>query len=488
MNAMFALLCFNVYAHQFFQPAVRGATRTNLAPAGQPHFAYVGSPYADSAYKTVKTGPGLSGVGALLVGVVAAAALRIKSGNVAVLAVSPPPSPNPIDDLVKSLTATKDRKPALGDVLPPCPETKWNEKDIDVDEWQAKYKAEELPECPLEIVATDADNAMGKEYFLQRREELEALLAKHGTLWLRNFDLMKDPEGFRTFWESLDLNPCLDPIHSSGLRKFLSKNDAVYEEVNKQSLSRHYIGLHQEMTEKKTAKTGAFVCFQPATVEGGQFFIADGERIFRDMDPDVLKNLIDRQVRISVSNLDLDPLTVLEGIGYKEKAMDSVRELVAEKVAPKFDMDLDMVWGTDGKEMRLQAIERAQSPVNRHPDTGRPIWFCNMHNHARFLRDRRYCNVPEVGMTDVYYGDLSQIDGDLFTKVNEACEKNIVRVPMQAGDVLLCDNYRVLHGRDVFVGDRLHAVSWFGEESTLPPAENRNDAIASFVNNFVVGN
>ena len=55
----------------------------------------------------------------------------------------------------------------------------------------------------------------------------------------RGFDLMKDPDGFRTFWESLALDPCLDPIHSSGLRKFLSENDAVYEEVNKQSLSRN---------------------------------------------------------------------------------------------------------------------------------------------------------------------------------------------------------------------------------------------------------
>ena len=31
--------------------------------------------------------------------------------------------------------------------------------------------------------------------------------------------------------------------------------------------------------------------------------------------------------------------------------------------------------------------------------------------------------------------------------------------------MLLCDNYRVLHGRDIFEGDRLHAVSWFGDES-----------------------
>jgi alpha-ketoglutarate-dependent taurine dioxygenase len=46
----------------------------------------------------------------------------------------------------------------------------------------------------------------------------------------------------------------------------------------------------------------------------------------------------------------------------------------------------------------------------------------------------------------------------------QVSEKNIVTVPMQPGDVLLCDNYRVLHGRDIFAGDRLHAVSWFGDK------------------------
>jgi len=223
-------------------------------------------------------------------------------------------------------------------------------------------------------------------------------------------------------------------------------------------------------------------------VEGGEFFIADGERIFRDMDPEVLQTLIDRQVRISVSNLDLDVLGVLPG-ATKEEAMEKVRQMVADTVAPKFDMDLDMIWGTDGQDMRLQAIEHAQSPVNRHPVTGRPIWFCNMHNHARFLRERRRCAVPEVGMTDVFFGDLSIMPGELITKVNEACEKNIARVPMQAGDVLLCDNYRVLHGRDVFVGDRLHAVSWFGEEKgDAVEKKDRNDGLRGFINSIVVGN
>ncbi|EOD38814.1 hypothetical protein EMIHUDRAFT_440046 [Emiliania huxleyi CCMP1516] len=356
-----------------------------------------------------------------------------------------------------------DSPPAIGTALPDCPPTIWDADEIDIEAWQKQYREEGLPVCPIEIHATEAANAAGAAWFVERREELKATLEKHGTIWFRGFELMKDADGFRSFWESLDLDPCLDPLHTSGLRKFLSKDDALYEEVNKESLSKHYIGLHNESTFKKTAKAGAFVCFKPATGWGGEFFIADGEAIFRDLDPEVLREIMRRKVRISVSNLDFDLLDKLPP-PQKEAAMRKLEQMVADGVAPKFDMDLEMLWGTDGRAMRLQAVQNAQSPVNRHPATGRPAWFCNLHNQARFLRERRPCGTPEVGMTDIYFGDLSLIPGEMLQHINEVSEKNIVTVPMQPGEVLLCDNYRVLHGRDIFDGDRLHAVSWFGDE------------------------
>ena len=69
------------------------------------------------------------------------------------------------------------------------------------------------------------------------------------------------------------------------------------------------------------------------------------------------------------------------------------------------------------------------------------------------------------------------------------CEKNIVTVPMKPGDVLLCDNYRVLHGRDIFEGDRLHAVSWFGDEklSEKPQGTTPGDLLNNFINTVIVG-
>mmetsp|Transcript_6112 Transcript_6112/g.15040 ORF Transcript_6112/g.15040 Transcript_6112/m.15040 type:complete len:393 (-) Transcript_6112:382-1560(-) len=349
--------------------------------------------------------------------------------------------------------------PSLDGALPDCPPTVWNSDGMDIAAEQAKLREADLAACPLEILATPEDNAKGLAYFSERAGEFRELLKEHGTIWFKGFDLMKDEKGFRAFYDAVGLSPCLDPIHTSGLRAFASAQDAVYEEVNKQSLSQHYIGLHNEATKKKSAMYGAFVCFKPATVKGGEFFIADGAKIFRDLDTKVLEKLYNSKVRISVSNLDFDFLNALGPL--KPGLMDFFRSAVDALIAPKFDMDLEMTYGADGKEMRLQAIEGKQSPVNRHPETGLPVWFCNVHNHARYLRDRRPCTVPEVGMTDVYLGDLSHLEPADLDHINEVSERNIESCAMQAGDVLLVDNYRVLHGRDTFEGDRYHAVSWF---------------------------
>ena len=235
------------------------------------------------------------------------------------------------------------------------------------------------------------------------------------------------------------------------------------------------------------------MCFKPATVSGGEFFIADAAKIARDLDADVAQRIYDKKIRISVSNLDLN---FLEAAGpFKEGLMEGAKNAVDTLVAPKFDMDLEMIYGADGKPMRLQAVEQVASPLNRHPKTGELLWFCNIHNHARYLRDRRPCTVPEVGMTEVYHGDLSAISSDDLDHINAVSEKNIAKIPMQPGDVLLVDNYRILHGRDTFKGDRYHAVSWFGGLVKDRPADyddgdddaqKPGDLLNKLINKYVV--
>ena len=73
---------------------------------------------------------------------------------------------------------------------------------------------------------------MGAVYFSKNKAIIREGLLKHGAVWLRGFDLMKGVAGHREMYEALEMEPCLDPLHSSGLRKFASERDALYEEVS----------------------------------------------------------------------------------------------------------------------------------------------------------------------------------------------------------------------------------------------------------------
>jgi hypothetical protein len=100
-----------------------------------------------------------------------------------------------------------------------------------IDVKKAQREAAKMPHCPLEVRATKADNAMGAEYFIKNKANLRKELLKYGAIWFRGFDMMKSVEGYREMYEAMQLEPCLDPLHSSGLRKFTSERDAIYEEV-----------------------------------------------------------------------------------------------------------------------------------------------------------------------------------------------------------------------------------------------------------------
>ena len=86
--------------------------------------------------------------------------------------------------------------------------------------------------------------------------------------------------------------------------------------------------------------------------------------------------------------------------------------------------------------------------VCRHPLTGEPAWFCNVPSHSRYLRDKRDGDLPEtsgsskLNRTNMFYGDLSEIDEADLREIDDATMRNLVHVPMQQGDVVLVDNYQ----------------------------------------------
>ncbi len=343
--------------------------------------------------------------------------------------------------------------------IPKCPLTQWNEKGIDLS-------TVEPPTRTLPVEVTAEAGMSEEEWVAANRDSLLKQLEQGGALWFKGMELMKTKEGFQRFYELLNLEPCQDPLASVGARAVVDKKGAMYEAVNKPSRAKFFVGMHNESTFKRTNRLGAFVCFKRAET-GGEFLLLDGRKALSDLRPDVRERMYERGVRFS--NAELPFFDFLRSAGPLKEVLKPVFQGVASAaVAAKIDMELELQWAENDKDgLRLLAFSPPQSPINRHPTTGEPAWFCNVHSHSRYLRDRRDGELGEttgaskLNVTDMFYGDGTPIPVEDLEHIDEVTMKNLVYVPMQEGDVVLVDNYQVMHGRDVFTGERLHAVTWF---------------------------
>lgn len=283
------------------------------------------------------------------------------------------------------------------------PLTQWGAPYEDIVAVQREARQIALAEFGPEISAKTlglavAENNTGDaaatqlSYFRENRLQLLQQMQDHGCLVFRDFDLMKTQDGFQDFYAALGLQACLDPLHSVSARPTVNgdKNSPVYEAVNKESRKNFFIGMHNEFVGTRAPRAAAFCCFKAAE-EGGEFLIADGRRIFRDLPTDLLSTLYNRQIRYSVMELPffawIDTLPPV----VQSPVAGVVQGLVSAAINLKVDFSVEMQWGTsdyDGNRM-LQARAPRQPPIVAHPVTKDPTWFCNVHSHSSVLRQAR---------------------------------------------------------------------------------------------------
>lgn len=282
-------------------------------------------------------------------------------------------------------------------ITPPlAPLTVWGEPYADILAVQQEAKQQAVPEFGPEISATALGLSSHEEqlqYFSNHRLELLRQMQDHACLVFRDFTLMQTPEGLEAFYQALRMKPCLDPLHSVSARPTVSgdTNSPVYEAVNKESRKNFFIGMHNEFVGTRAPKAAAFGCFKAADV-GGEFLIADGRRIFRDLPADLLHTLYTRQIRYSVMELPFFGWIDTKVPEFlRPPLLQILQALVSTVINAKVDFSVEMQWGvSDYDHVRmLQARAPPQPPVVRHPITGDPTWFCNVHSHSSFLRQSR---------------------------------------------------------------------------------------------------
>ena len=280
---------------------------------------------------------------------------------------------------------------------PLAPFTVWGEPIPDIIESQNQLRSRSDVEFAPTVKSSDLglarDDKEGQlAYVREHAMEIKQKMVDNGAVIFREFDLMKDQDGFVAFYEALGMKTCLDPLHSVSARPTVdgNKNSPVYEAVNKESRKNFFIGMHNEFVGTRAPRAAAFVCFKAAET-GGEFLIADGRAIFRDLNPDLVEKLYSRNIRYSV--MELPFFGWVDGLPefMRPPVMGVLKGVVSAAINSKVDFSVDLQWGEGGYDnvKMLQARAPSQPPILAHPVTGEPHWFCNVHSHSSKLRKDR---------------------------------------------------------------------------------------------------
>jgi hypothetical protein len=378
------------------------------------------------------------------------------------------------DLLEKPTTEVKEKE-----APPPSPLTAWGSQISDIRNAQAEARAKTAPDFTRtlqkeDVLPADADNDAELAWLSANAKKIRDDMELHGAVIFRGFNLMKEQPGFEAFYDAIGMNPCMDPLFSVSARPTAdgSKNSAVYEAVNKESRKNFFIGMHNEFVGTRAPRAAAFVCFKSAET-GGEFVVADGRAVFRDLDTDTLDRLYNRGIRYGVMELPFFGWVDKLPDAMQAPTMNTIRSLASAAINAKVDFDVDLLEQRGGYDNTriLQARAPSQVPVVRHPVTGEPTWFCNVHSHSSKLRKEREKEfgaekfedgASQINKSDMFYGDDGDLTAAELKHLDDITRKHMKYIKMKEGDVVLLDNYKTMHGRNVFDGTRKHAVAWFG--------------------------
>ena len=146
---------------------------------------------------------------------------------------------------------------ALNVETPLSPLTIWGSEIGDIKQTQQKYNASQKPEFAKTISAKDLGIASDKDaqlsYVKENAFDIKKQMVENGAVIFRDFDLMKEQEGFVSFYEAIGMKTCLDPLHSVSARPTVDgkKDSPVYEAVNKESRKNFFIGKHEQEFVKR---------------------------------------------------------------------------------------------------------------------------------------------------------------------------------------------------------------------------------------------
>jgi alpha-ketoglutarate-dependent taurine dioxygenase len=280
-------------------------------------------------------------------------------------------------------------------------------------------------------------------WLLANKDQVHQLLRFHGALLFRGFGVASAEE-FQDI-ASVLCDELGDYVGGNSPRTRVASHVFTSTEYPKDER----ISMHNEASYlKRMPGKILFCCLKPATT-GGQTPLADCRRVLKRIDLQVRSRFERSGVRY-VNNLH-------GGSGLGKSWMDAYCAKDRKEVERRLEADgHTFEWRPNGS---LRISMRAPATL-RHPTTKEDVWINQAEQwHSSNLESDLLEDLLSILREDelphnAFFGDGSPMSAQDLENVRAAMAAEERIFEWQAGDVLLCDNLLVMHGRQPYSGDR----------------------------------
>lgn len=282
-----------------------------------------------------------------------------------------------------------------------------------------------------------------QSWLLSNKDHVHQLLRAHGSLLFRGFGVASAEE-FQDI-AGIFCHEFGNYVGGNSPRTRVTSHVFTSTEYPKEER----ISMHNEASYlKQMPGKILFFCLKPAA-KGGQTPLADCRRVLNRIDPQV-RSRFDRSGVRYVNNLH-------GGTGLGKSWMDTYFTKDRKEVETRLEADgQTFEWKPNGT---LRICMHAPA-TSRHPITQEEVWINQAEQwHSSSLDSGLLEDLLSILSEDelphnAFLGDGSPLGiADLENiRAAMAAEERISE--WQAGDVLLCDNLLVMHGRQPYSGDR----------------------------------
>lgn len=303
-------------------------------------------------------------------------------------------------------------------------------------------RADVLPVLITPDAATGGTPATLTAWVRSEAEKVRALRLRHGALLFRGFgfEALKDFEGFVSAFAPLQ-------AYIGGASQRTNVEGKVYTSTD---MAAHYeISQHHESAYMPAMPAIiGFFCSVPAAT-GGQTPLADSRRVTARL-PAELKERFATRGLCYVNNLP-DRF----GFGKSWQAQFGSEDRARVEAILR-ESGYEWQWKADGG---LRTLLRCDALLP-HPETGERLWVNQAdHWHPSGLRGEVRAKLGQVLTEDnfpmnVTFGDGSPINEADLAVVRAAVHAEMTQFDWQKGDVAVCDNFLVSHGRRSYTGER----------------------------------